>query len=189
MSCGHFEGLTNFLQLAVHEKRKNIQFRHYQAPKTKNSIFRALPVALRVNISLTTHSKSCLAVIFTSQRALCDWRFTRYRKSCNFDIISPPPSPSPPPKKIKNLGHFQLSERSERYTYLRTPIVNHVLRSFVGANQRFRTEIHEKRTLSNFGTFWSNWPKKLVLPTFQPVSLITKSILKIDSECFGVCKN
>ena len=163
MSCGHFEGLTNFLQLAVHEKRKNIQFRHYQAPKTKNSIFRALPVALRVNISLTTHSKSCLAVIFRSQRALCDWRFTRYRKSCNFDII--------------------------RYTYLRTPIVNHVLRSFVGANQRFRTEIHEKRTLNNFGTFWSNWPKKLVLPTFQPVSLITKSILKIDSECFEVCKN
>ena len=131
--------------------------------QSKNDIFWLLPVISGICKSENTQSKSILAVILRGQPTLYNWRFTRYGKSSYFVIRRPPRLP--PPKKNVFLGHFWLSER---YTYLRTPMINQVLLSFWGLNQ---LSINSSLKCMEFG------PKNGFC---TPFSLITKSVLKID---------
>ena len=71
----------------------------------------------------------------------------------------------PKKQKIVFLGLFRLSEK---YTCLRTPIVNQVLRSFWGVNQLSTTSGLRDMDFGQFWCFWAQyWPPKWVSPTFQ----------------------
>ena len=65
-------------------------------------------------------------------------------------------------QKVVFLGNFRLPEQ---YKYRRPPLENHFLRSFWVVNQLSTTS--GSRDMA-FRQFWDFWPKKLVLPTFQP---------------------
>ena len=95
---------------------------------------------------------------------------TRYGKSCNFVMKSPPKD-----KKTVFLENFRLCPWC---TYLRSPIVNEALQSFWQFNELSTTSGSGDVDCEQFWNFWAQiCPQKLFRPSS---SLFTNWTFKID---------
>ena len=108
------EESTNFTRLAVNEIWKTMQFWHYEGGCLKGAAwtvcrFKAGGFGKKEGMVLL-RMEGWYPNAHYEQPTLYDWRFTRYGKSCNFEIVRLPKT-----KKYILLGHFRLSER---YIYI-----------------------------------------------------------------------